>query len=460
MDKQALLRGLPQVDELLRRPEVAALLEEQPRRLVVAAAREALEAARAAILTGRALKADADALAAEVVARTAKAAGPRLRPVLNATGVVVHTNLGRSVLAEEAVSAVMLAASSYTNLEYDLERGVRGSRHSLIEELLCTVCGAEAAFAVNNNAAAVFLLLNCLAAGREVIVSRGELVEIGGSFRIPDVMTASGAILREVGTTNRTHLRDYEQAICAETAMLLKVHPSNFALVGFTAQVSVAELARLGHERGLVVAEDLGSGSLIDLSRCGLRAEPTVQASLAAGADLVTFSGDKMLGGPQAGVIVGRRELVERLRRHPLARALRVDKMTLAALEATLRLYLDEAAAVSKIPALRMISASEALLARRASKLARLIRRRNPRLQAKVVDSAGRVGGGALPTVELPGKAVALTHPELSAAELEERLRGQEPPLIGRIERDTLLLDVRTLEEADLSLAAEVVARA
>ncbi len=457
MDKSALLRQLPQVDELLRRPEVAALLEEQPRRLVVAVAREAVAAARAAILEGRDF--DPEALAAEVIERARQAAAPRLRPVLNATGVVVHTNLGRSVLAEKAILAVVSAASAYSNLEFDLERGARGSRNNLIEGLLCTVTGAEAALAVNNNAAAVFLVLAGLAARREVIVSRGELVEIGGSFRIPDVMAASGATLREVGTTNRTHLADYERAIGPETAMLLKVHQSNFAVVGFTAAVSVAELAALGHERGLLVAEDLGSGSLVDFSRYGLTPEPTVQASVAAGADIVTFSGDKVLGGPQAGIIVGTRACVEPLKRHPLARALRLDKMTLAALEATLRLYLDEAEAVAAVPTLRMVIASEALLERRARRLARLIRRQAPGFSVRVVESAGRVGGGALPLEALPGRAVAVSHPERSAAELEAALRRQEPPIIARIERDTLLLDVRTLDDGDLALVARAVAR-
>jgi len=460
VDKPALLRQLPQVDELLRRPEVVALLETEPRRLVVAAAREVLAARRQAILASQPVDLAPAVLVSEVEQRVRRAAAPRLRPVLNATGVVVHTNLGRSLLAEEAIQRVVLAATSYTNLEFDLDRGERGSRHSLIEELLCTVCGAEAGFAVNNNAAAVFLVLAELACGRDVIVSRGELVEIGGSFRIPDVMAASGATLREVGTTNRTRLADYERAISPQTAMILKVHQSNFAVVGFTAQAAVAELAALAHERGLTMAEDLGSGSLIDFSRYGLKAEPTVQGSLAAGADLVTFSGDKVLGGPQAGVIVGRKALIERLKCHPLARALRLDKMTLAALEATLRLYLDEAQALARIPTLRMILASEALLERRARRLARLIRQKAPAFSVSVVDSAGRVGGGALPIEDLPGQAVALRHPQRSAAELEAALRAQEPPLIGRIERDTLLLDVRTLADDELPLVAEVVARA
>jgi len=459
VDKSALLRQLPQVDELLRHPAVAKLLDTEPRRVVVAAAREAVAERRAAVLAGQDADLSLEGLAAEVGERATRATAPRLRPVLNATGVVVHTNLGRSVLADEAIERVMLAASSYSNLEFDLERGERGSRHSLIEELLRTVTGAEAGFAVNNNAAAVFLVLAALAKGREVIVSRGELIEIGGSFRIPEVMAASGAILREVGTTNRTHPADYERAIGPETAMIMKVHPSNFAVVGFTAGVGVAELAALARRHGLPVVEDLGSGSLVDLSRLGLKREPTVQGSVAAGADLVTFSGDKVLGGPQAGCIVGRKELVEALKRHPLARALRLDKLTLAALEATLRLYLDEARAVAGIPTLRMIAASETLLEQRARKLARLIRRLAPKLGVAVVESVGRVGGGALPTEELPGKAVAVTHPERSAAECEAALRGASPPVVGRIEHDRLLLDVRALIDEDLPLVAEALSR-
>ncbi|MFH0808901.1 MAG: L-seryl-tRNA(Sec) selenium transferase [Pseudomonadota bacterium] len=452
-----MLRSLPQVDELLRRPEMAALLAEQPRLLVVAAVRAAVEAKRQAIMAD---SAQGDDILHDAVARVGRAALPRLRPVINATGVVIHTNLGRSILPDAAVAAVVAAASSYTNLEFDLDRGERGSRNSILEDLLCTITGAEAAMVVNNNAAAVVLVLAALAAGREVIVSRGELVEIGGSFRMPEVMAASGARLREVGTTNRTHLADYAQAIGSDTAMLLKVHQSNFAQVGFTAEVGVADLSLLAKEHDLPLFEDLGSGSLVDLSRHGLTPEPTVQASVAAGAGVVSFSGDKILGGPQAGIIVGRKDCLATLKRHPLARALRVGKMTLAALEATLRLYLDEARAVVEVPTLGMILASEALLERRARKLARLIRRKAPHIQAKVVRSVAKTGGGALPLQDLTSRAVVVRHPQLSAGELSARLRNHEPPIVARIGQDDLMLDVRTLRDNgnELAVVASAVA--
>ena len=352
------------------------------------------------------------------------AAKPRLRRVVNATGVVIHTNLGRSPLGEAALAQIQAVAAHYSTLEYDLARGTRGSRHDHLEGVVQELTGAGGVLVVNNNAAAVLLALNTLAAGKEVVISRGQLVEIGGSFRLPEIMAASGAILREVGTTNKTYLKDFETAITSETAVLLKVHPSNFRIMGFTHEVTLAEMVDLGRRYGLKVVEDLGSGCLVDLSRYGLEREPTVQETLKAGADLVLFSGDKLLGGPQAGLILGNREVVEALRKNPMTRALRPDKMTLAALEATLRLYLEEPRALAEIPTLRMLTRPVAELDRAARALARRVRRRfGASLKVEVVESEGRAGGGALPQASLPSRALTLAVAPLAPQELEARLR-------------------------------------
>jgi L-seryl-tRNA(Ser) seleniumtransferase len=341
-------------------------------------------------------------------------------------------------------------AGRYSNLELDLTTGRRGSRYDAVADLLCEITGAEACLVVNNNAAAVLLCLETLAQGRPVIVSRGELVEIGGSFRIPDVMAKSGAHLREVGTTNRTHLKDYEAAIDPETALLLKVHRSNFAIVGFTREVPLAELVSLGARTGLPVMEDLGSGTFVDFARYGLQREPTVQQSVAAGADLITFSGDKLLGGPQAGVILGRRDLVARIQANPLNRALRIDKLTLAALEATLRLYRDEATAVAQIPTLRMIVRPAEELEAEARHLAeRLEALGDPRLEARMASGSAKAGGGALPLLDIPSRCVLVRFEGLSAAALDQHMRRQHPPILGRIEDDIYRLDVRTLQPGD-----------
>ena len=365
-----------------------------------------------------------DAQLPDLLAHVRAGLRPRLRPVLNATGVVVHTNLGRSVLAEEARQAVALAAGGYCNLELNLGTGGRGSRYELVEELICRLSGAEAALVVNNNAAAVLLMLDGFCKGGEVIVSRGELVEIGGSFRIPEVMEKSGARLREVGATNRTHLRDYAAAINENTRALLRVHTSNYRIVGFHAAVPLPELASLARERGLPLFEDLGSGSFMDFSLYGLPNEPTVPSVLAGGADLVTFSGDKVLGGPQAGIIAGRREMVDALKRDPLTRALRCDKLCLAALEATLRLYLDRARALA----------------------ARLRKALGEACAVSVRPNVSRVGGGAFPQYDLPTSLVCLKPARLSATALKNALLDTDPPLLGRLEDDHFCLDPRTLE--------------
>ncbi len=373
---------------------------------------------------------------------------PALRAVVNATGVVLHTNLGRALLAEPAIEAIVRAARSPVNLEYDLASGGRGDRDSIVAEELCALTGAEAATVVNNNAAAVLLALNSIADGREVIVSRGELIEIGGSFRIPDVMERSGARLREVGTTNRTHPADYATAIGPDTAMLLKVHPSNYRIVGFTAEVSLAELVQIGNAHNLPVMEDLGSGALIDMALYGLPREPRVTDRIAAGAGLVTFSGDKLLGGPQAGLIVGRRDLVERLKANPLRRALRCDKLTLAALAATLRLYLRSADLTAELPTLRFLRRTPAELQSAATRAREILAERlGAEFTIEVMVSASEIGSGALPAAELESRALRITHREHSPDSIAALFRHARPPVIGRITDGAFQLDLRTVED-------------
>ena len=351
------------------------------------------------------------------------------------------------------VQNISVIAGRYSNLEYDIAAGKRGSRHSSVEGLLCEISGAEAALAVNNNAGAVLLCLETFARNKEVIVSRGELVEIGGSFRVPDVMAKSGGILREVGTTNRTHLGDYDNAIGENTALMLKVHRSNYSVIGFTAEVSLRELVELGADRGIPVMEDLGSGTFIDFSKYGLVREPTVQDSVASGTDVVTFSGDKLLGGPQAGIIVGKKSIVERIRQNPLARALRIDKLTLAALETILRLYRDEEKAVRMIPTLRMLTMNIEAIEERSSRLAEELRAvGQSQLDISIIERSSRAGGGALPMMELPSRCLRIRLEGMSANALEKRMRGYQPPIIGRIEDDAFIVDPRTLDEDDLPI--------
>jgi L-seryl-tRNA(Ser) seleniumtransferase len=458
---QELLRRLPGVDTLLAEKPLQQALLEHPRKLVLDSIRDVLADRRQAILEN---PSDAESVGIDLadLVRTAllrleTLSEYTLRPVVNATGIVIHTNLGRSLLPEQAVERLQTLSSSYNNLEYDLEAGERGSRYVHAESILRELTGAEAALVVNNNAGAVLLVLNTLARGHEVVVSRGQLVEIGGAFRIPDVMTSSGATLREVGTTNRTHLRDYEAAIGEQTALLMKVHTSNYRIVGFTAEVPLDQLVQLGRARRIPVVEDLGSGSLIDVSRFGLRGEPTVQDALKAGVDLVTFSGDKLLGGPQAGIILGCKDLVAQCRKNPLTRALRVDKMTLAALEATLRLYRDERQAMTRIPTLRMIATPIEELEQRAMQLAELIRNMDPaeRLNVRVQAGASQVGGGSLPALDLPSRVVSIQSVSFTAQKLEHLLRAGKPPIIARIESDQLLMDVRTILPDDFAIIRE-----
>jgi len=449
-DARAALRTLPSVDQLVRavaaRPELADV--SRPR--IAVAVREVLERERRRVLADHGAAAPAERLAERVVAALAGGRAFSLRPVINATGVVLHTNLGRALLSTAALDRLHRVAGAYSNLELDVETKERGSRYSHVERLAQSLSGAEDVLVVNNNAAAVLLALETLASGREVIVSRGELIEIGGEFRIPDIMRRSGARLVEVGATNRTHLRDYADAITPETALLLKVHPSNYRTIGFTAEVPRRELVELGRARGVTVMEDLGSGSFVDLRPWGFPYEPTVPEVVGAGVDLVTFSGDKLLGGPQAGLVVGKRALVSRLKKNPLNRALRIDKLTVASLEATLAAY-EAGTALETVPTLRLLTEPLAsVLARARRALARLEPPVRRRLRAEVVKGLGQVGGGALPTVELPTATLAVGADAAEARRLDLALRATEPPVIGRIADDRLLLDFRTILSADV----------
>jgi L-seryl-tRNA(Ser) seleniumtransferase len=462
-DRHQFLRQLPAIDRLLGTPPLVDLADRHAHAQLRVAAQQAVDELRRRLLSGEEPLPD---LAPEAVARLAAEylsvlETPSLRRVLNLTGTVLHTNLGRAPLAESALQAVVNVSRGYSTLEYDLAEGRRGERHVHVEELLCRLTGAEAALAVNNNAGAVLLALSALAGGKSALVSRGELIEIGGSFRIPEIMAAGGVKLVEVGATNKTHLHDYQKAIGPETALILKVHTSNYRILGFTSAVTGEELAALGKERGVPVLEDLGSGLLIDLTQLGLPREPTVRETLGTGIDVVTFSGDKLLGGPQAGLIVGNREIVARLKKHPLARALRLDKMTLAALEATLRLYLDPRRALREIPTLRLLALSTAELEHRCLELLpHLQQAAGDQADLAVVASMATVGGGAMPLAELPGCAIAVTPHRISLQQLTERLRQGEPPVIGRVQDDRLLLDPRTLLPGEESLLAAAVEQA
>ena len=448
------LRKLPSVDELLRSEVLKPLIEEYGHDNVVEAVRETVDAARKRILAGEACP-PPEKLAEDARLLLLRWYSPTLHPVINATGVIIHTNLGRAPLSAEARAAMEAVARGYSNLEFDLERGRRGSRYVHAEELLTRLTGAEAALVVNNNAGAVLLVLSALARGKEVVISRSQLVEIGGGFRIPDVMRQSGARLVEVGTTNRTYLRDYEEAITEDTAIILRAHRSNFRITGFTHDVPLEELVELAHRQGLYLMDDLGSGALLDTARYGLAHEPMVQESIAAGADVVCFSGDKLLGGPQAGIILGRREIIERLRKFPLTRALRVDKTTLAGLQATLLHYV-KGEAEQKVPVWRMMAADPTELKRRASRWARRLRRAG--IDAAVVEGRSAVGGGSLPGETLPTWLLALSVPSPDA--VARALRSYNPPVIARIEGDLLLFDPRTVfpeEEGTLLRAIEAV---
>ena len=455
-EKNRLLRHLPKVDECLAMLNRRGL--SQPAVLLKHVVQQGIEEERARILAGEAACGHKTPEQWEELfaKRFSERMRGNFRRVINGTGVVIHTNLGRSILSKATSDALVQAAGYYSNLEFDLDSGKRGSRYSLVEDLLCLLTGAEAGLVVNNNAAAVLICLDTLTRGREAIVSRGQLVEIGGSFRIPDVMAKSGARLVEVGATNRTHLYDYERAITEQTALLLRVHTSNFRMIGFTSEVSAEEMVALARKHALTTMEDLGSGSLIDFSPFGFPKEPTVQEIVRAGVDVVTFSGDKLLGGPQAGIIVGKREIVAAIKKNPLNRALRIDKFTLAALESVLRDYLDVDQALTRVPTLAMLTVPNDELKKRAR---RLLGRLRPRLAGtcavSMVRTMSRVGGGALPEFNIDSWAVVLAPQAMSVNTLEKRLRQLFIPVIGRIEDDRFLLDVRTIQEGELAVLAQ-----
>ena len=451
-DRRALLRTLPAIDRLLGSRILSKLEETQPHLLILEAAQKVVDDLRQQLLDEQASLPDLEieAVAERVAAQVALMAKPSLRKVINVTGTLLHTNLGRAPLCNEALQAIKDVAQGYSNLEYDLEAGKRGKRFTHVEDLICKLTGGEAATAVNNNAGAVMLALAALSGGKSAIVSRGELIEIGGSFRIPDIMAASGVELVEVGTTNKTHLKDYADAINKETALILKVHTSNYRILGFTEAVSGEELAKLAHQKDIPVLEDLGSGLLMDLKPYGLPREPTVREALKTGIDLVTFSGDKLLGGPQAGIIVGNKDVIDKVRKHPMARALRIDKLTLAALEATLRLYLDPQKALQQVPTLRMLSLPVEELQRRCDNLLpRMVNHLGDNADCSIIETTATVGGGALPLAELPGCVIALAPKQISLNELTTRLRSCEPAVVGRIQDDRFLIDPRTLNQDD-----------
>lgn len=447
MTKQKLLASLPSVDEILKSEKGLEWQESFPRRYVLKAIREIIEHTRRLVLKDELKEIAIEVILTEIQKKIERLSAFSLKPVINATGVVIHTNLGRSALSEEILENVKKIAYGYSNLEYDLEKGERGKRYSHIQRLLNEIAGAESSLIVNNNAAAVFVCLSAIAKGKEVIVSRGELVEIGGSFRVPDVMSSSGAILREVGTTNKTHLHDYERAINENTALLLKVHQSNFRTIGFTKSVEIEELAAIGRKHNIPVMFDLGSGCLIDLKPYGVYIEPTVQEIVKSGCDIVTFSGDKLLGGPQGGVIVGKTELIEKIAKNPLMRALRVDKFTLSAFEATLMCYLDEEKAKKEIPTLKMLLQDVNEIKDRAKTIAMRLKRKIKEDVADidVIEHSSQSGGGALPEIEFKTYVVALKPKRLSVNKLEERLRHGRPPIITRIKEDSLIIDTRTI---------------
>ncbi len=471
-DYQVLLKDLPSVDRLLQEPLVKEKLHYIPRRIVLEAARETLEDYRVRIMQDSDLVHDklsstridlsTSALSEEVALLAENKAGFSLKALINATGVVIHTNLGRVPLAGSAVRALSSVSGSYSNLEFSLDSGERGSRQAHLEKLLCDLSGAEAAVVLNNNAAAVFLALNTIAFNREVVVSRGQLVEIGGSFRIPEIITAGGARLVEVGTTNKTHLSDYDAAVNDNTAAFLKVHTSNYHMIGFTSEVGTGELSTLASKYEIPLIEDLGSGVFLDTSKYNLPPEPRVTDSIKAGADLVTFSGDKMLGGPQAGIIVGREDLISQIRKNQLARVLRVDKLTVAAMEATLRLYLDETVALKEIPVWNMLTVPKVTLRKRASQLEGGLVPLFGRDNIKVVEGVSKVGGGALPSAELPTYLVVVkpssAHPSVS--DLTRKMRQGEPPVILRLRHDSLVFDPRTVGDNQLEALTGAVKKA
>ena len=461
--KQELLRLLPKIDDLLMDGWISSLIGRVPREIVVDAVRDEVETLRSGILDGSITEASQmglENISDRITEKVNKLEIKSLRPVINATGVVLHTNLGRANLSEKALAQVISVANNYSTLEYDPEKGARGSRHSHVEDIIKKITGAEAAMAVNNNAAATMLVMAAIGRGREMIVSRGELVEIGGSFRIPDIMKESGAVLVEVGTTNKTRIGDYESQINENTAALLKVHTSNYRVIGFTEDASLRELRELGDKYGLPVIYDMGSGLMTDLSEWGIH-EPVVKEGLKDGADVILFSGDKLLGGPQAGIIAGKKEYIDKMKSHPLARVVRVDKMTIAALEATLSEYADRERALKEIPVLRMLTRSREDLQSDCLLLKGMLDDiKDPEdgsaaFSVKVIEDDGVVGGGSAPDSRLQNMVLAVDHGKFSPDRIEEALRKGEPPVIARIKNDSVIIDVRTVNKSEYDIIAE-----
>jgi len=449
-EKQKLLTTLPSVDEILRSNQGVQWLNVYPRRYVIQAIRDVIDSRRKEILKGFISDISEESMMAEIVNTIEKLSSYSLRPLINATGIVIHTNLGRSILSEKSLENIKKVSGSFSNLEYDLKAGKRGKRYTHVIRVLKEVTGAEDALIVNNNAAAVFLCLNTLSKGKEAIVSRGELVEIGGSFRMPEVMSASSAILREVGTTNKTHLHDYERAINDNTALIVKVHKSNFRVSGFVDEVSVEDLVSLGRRYQIPVMFDLGSGCLIDLKPFGIHDEPVVRDIVSTGIDITTFSGDKLLGGPQGGIIVGRKEYIEKIQKNPLTRAMRIDKLTLAGFEATLMEYIEEEKAIENIPTLRMLLQKPEVIRERAKRIAKRLKREIKDVQITVMADTSRAGGGSLPELDFPTYVVAIRSDNVSVNEFEERLRNGNPPIISRIKEGSMIIDARTIRTQDL----------
>ncbi len=451
MPIQEKLSQLPSVDECLKSSHGQNWLESWYRKTVIRSIREVIDSRRKEILNGATPDLSIDTIAGDIEKAIRKHSAYKLRPLINATGVVIHTNLGRSILSDRAIENVTATAGSYSNLEYEIPKGKRGKRYSHIKDIIKELTGAEDAIVVNNNAAAVLICLDTFAKGKEVIVSRGELVEIGGSFRVPDVMKSGGAILREVGTTNKTHLSDYENAVCGSTGLLLKVHQSNYKVIGFTEDIPVERLAKLGREFKIPVMDDLGSGCLINLEKFGIYGEPTVQEVIRQGADIVTFSGDKLLGGPQAGIIVGKEKLIQKIQKNPMLRAMRIDKMTFAALEATFMQYLDEEKAVRNIPTLRMLTEPQEVIRKRAKRILTPLNKAVAGHAAlELLADQSRAGGGSLPETGFPTYAVSVKPLNISVNALEKKLRLGNPPVIARIKEDVLLIDARTVQDREI----------
>lgn len=454
-EKQKQLSQLPSVDEILKSPEGIKWLNTYPRRHVIHAIRKVIDSRRHEIIDGLSAGLSEGGMAGDIEGTIKRFSSYSLIPLINATGIVIHTNLGRSTLCERALENIKMVSGSYSNLEYNLEEGKRGKRYIHLKRIMRDLTGAEDMLVVNNNAAAVLLCLNTLSRHKEVIVSRGELVEIGGSFRMPEIMAASGALLREVGTSNKTHLSDYENAINENTALILKVHKSNFRVSGFTDEVPIENLVHLGRRHDVPVMFDLGSGCLIDLRHFGIHREPVVKDIVQTGVDITTFSGDKLLGGPQAGLIIGKREYVERIQKNPMTRTMRIDKLTIAGLEATLMEYSDEERAKKSIPTVRMLLQKPEEIKRRAKRIAKRIRGEIRDVSINVMADFSRAGGGSLPEVDLPTYIVLLRSEKIPVNELVIRLRKGTTPIIARIKEDSLVLDARTIINRDVNSLVE-----